>query len=78
MPCKRACLSIGVLLGKLEGVHFPGLLGVIKSISGSLSWTRRSFKILSLSETLASLRHTYLGSFFLDPEDISKLSIGAI
>jgi len=29
-------------------------------------------------ENLASLRHTYLGSFFLDPEDIRKQSIGAI
>jgi hypothetical protein len=29
-------------------------------------------------EALASLIHTYLGSFFLDPEDIWKLSIGAI
>jgi len=28
-------------------------------------------------ETLASLRHAYLGSFFLDPEYIRKLSIGA-
>jgi len=27
---------------------------------------------------LASLRYTYLGSFFLDPEDIRKLIIGAI
>jgi hypothetical protein len=35
-------------------------------------------KILSLSEALASLRHIYLGSFFLDPEDIRKLSTGAI
>jgi len=35
-------------------------------------------KILSLSKALASLRHIYLGSFFLDPEDIRKLSIGAI
>jgi hypothetical protein len=35
-------------------------------------------KILSLSEALASLRHTYLVSFFLDPEDVRKLSIGAI
>jgi hypothetical protein len=35
-------------------------------------------KILSLSEAKASLRHTYLGSFFLDPEDIRKLSLGAI
>jgi hypothetical protein len=33
-------------------------------------------------EALASLRHTstctYLGSFFLDPEDIQKLVLGAI
>ena len=29
-------------------------------------------------EALASLRHTYLGSFFLDPEDIRKLSLGAL
>ena len=35
-------------------------------------------KILSPSEALASLRHTYLGSFFLDPEDIRVLSMGAI
>jgi hypothetical protein len=35
-------------------------------------------KILSLSEALASLGHTYMGSFFLDPEDIRKLILGAI
>jgi len=35
-------------------------------------------KILSLSEALASLRHTYPGPYFLDPEDIRKLSIGVI
>jgi hypothetical protein len=35
-------------------------------------------QVLSLSEALTSLRHTYLGSFFLDPEDNKKLSIGAI
>jgi hypothetical protein len=35
-------------------------------------------QVLSLSEALTSLRHTYLGSFFLDPEDNRKLSIGAI
>jgi hypothetical protein len=27
---------------------------------------------------MASLRHSHLGSFFLDPEDIRKLSIGAM
>ena len=29
-------------------------------------------------EALASLRHTYLGSFFLDLEDIRVLGVGAI
>jgi hypothetical protein len=35
-------------------------------------------QVLNLSEALTSLRHTYLGSFFLDPENNRKLSIGAI
>jgi hypothetical protein len=29
-------------------------------------------------EALASLRHAYVGSFFLDPEDIMNLNMGAI
>jgi hypothetical protein len=37
-----------------------------------------SVHILHECEDLASLRHTYLDSFFLDLEDIRKLSIGAI
>ena len=37
-----------------------------------------SVLILCECEALASLRHAHLGSFFLDPEDIRKLSIGAI
>jgi hypothetical protein len=37
-----------------------------------------SVHILCECEALASLRRTYLGSFFLGPEDIRKLSIGAI
>jgi hypothetical protein len=41
-------------------------------------WGGTSVHILCECEALASLRHTYLGSFFLDREDISKLSIGAI
>jgi hypothetical protein len=36
-----------------------------------------SVHILCECEALASLGHTYLGSFFLDLEDIRKLSIGA-
>ena len=37
-----------------------------------------SIHILCECETLASLRYTYLGSFFFDPEDIKKLSLGVI
>jgi hypothetical protein len=37
-----------------------------------------SVHILHECETSASLRHGYLSSFFLDPEDIMNLSIGAI
>jgi len=48
MPCKSASLSIGVLLGNLEGVHLPGLLREEKSISGFLSWTQRLLRFLSL------------------------------
>jgi len=34
--------------------------------------------ILCECEALASLRHQYLGSFFLDPEDIRVLGVGTI
>jgi hypothetical protein len=37
-----------------------------------------SVHILCECEALASLRHTYLGSFFLDPGDIRVLGVGAI
>jgi hypothetical protein len=35
-----------------------------------------SAHILCECEALGSLTHTYLGSFFLDPEDIKSLSLG--
>jgi hypothetical protein len=37
-----------------------------------------SVRVLCACEALASLKHSYLGSLFLDPEDIRKLNIGAI
>jgi hypothetical protein len=37
-----------------------------------------SVHILCECEALALLRLIYLGSFFLDPEDIKKLGMGAI
>jgi hypothetical protein len=36
-----------------------------------------SSKILCEGEDLASLGHTYMGSFFLEPGDINSLSLGA-
>jgi len=37
-----------------------------------------SANIVCECEALASRRHTYLGSFFLDPEEMKSLSLGAI
>jgi len=37
-----------------------------------------SAHILCECEVLASLRHAYLGSFFLEPEDIKSINLGAI
>jgi hypothetical protein len=37
-----------------------------------------SAHILCECEALASLRHVYLGSFFLEPEDIKSVNLGAI
>jgi hypothetical protein len=37
-----------------------------------------SAHILCKCEALALLRYAYLGSFFLDPEDIRELGIGSI
>jgi hypothetical protein len=44
MPCKQASLSVGALLGNLEGVCLPGLLREMNSISEYLPWTRRLFR----------------------------------
>jgi len=37
-----------------------------------------SVHVLCECKALASLRHTNLGSFFLDPEDVMNLNKGAI
>ena len=58
MPCKRASLFIGALLGNLEGVYLLGLLREKKSISGFLSWTWKPlrFWVWGPSGTLAKNR----------------------
>jgi len=40
--------------------------------------TEEEASVHILSEALASLRHAYLGSLFLDPEDIRELGMEAI
>jgi hypothetical protein len=37
-----------------------------------------SARVLCKCEALATLRHHYLGSFFLDAEDVRSLNLGAI
>jgi len=37
-----------------------------------------SAHILCECEALAALRHRYLGSFFLEPEDVKSIGLGAI
>jgi len=77
MPCKWASLSIGALLGNLEGV-FAGTFERKEMYICVPFLDPEVITILSLSEALASLGHTYQSSFLLDPEDMSKLSIEAI
>jgi hypothetical protein len=76
MPSKQASLSVEALLGNLEVVCLPGLL------REKYFWVPlldpEVIKILSMSEALTTLGHTYLGSFFLNPEDIRKINIGVI
>jgi hypothetical protein len=57
MPCKRASLSIGALLGNLEGAPLQGLLREKKSISGFIYLPMKMEPIES-SETSASNTQT--------------------
>jgi hypothetical protein len=72
----------GVLTGLLTGhntlrrhLYLPGLLdSLLCRVCGVKKET--SAHILCECEALASLRHTYLGSNFLEPEDIKTISLG--
>jgi hypothetical protein len=77
MPCRWASLSIGALLGNLEGICLLGLLREINSTSEYFCETGgySGFK----SELGFNLTQTYVSGFlFLGSEDNRKLSIGAI
>jgi len=72
-----------VITGILTGLNTPSGHLYIMGLSNNLTCRKcgteeeTSVHILCECEALASLSHAYLGSFFLDPEDIINLSIGA-
>ena len=75
--------SFGMYLGLLTGhntlrrhLHIMGLCDSPICRKCGVGGGESSVHILCQCEALASLRHTYLGSFFLDPEDIRVLGVG--
>ena len=71
---------IGILTGYNTSRRHIYIMGLSDNLTNRKFSTEdeTSVHILCVCEVLASLRHTHLGSFFLDPEDIRKLSIVAI
>ena len=61
--------------------YISGLLFLEPEGAANLSYgteEKTSVHGLCECEALVSLRHAYLSSFFLDPEDVTNLSMGAI
>jgi hypothetical protein len=71
---------IGLLIGHNTLRRHPYVTGLSNNPTCRKCGTEEetSVHVLCECEALASLRHTYLGSFFLDPEDIRVLGVGAI
>jgi hypothetical protein len=73
-----------VVTGLLTGHNTLRRLVHLMGLTDSPSCRKCGFKeetsahILCECEALAALRHRYLGSFFLEPEDIKIISLGAI
>jgi len=62
-----------VLLG-----YYAASLGSLFSMLWCGAEEKTSTNVLCECKALASLRHIYLGSSFLDPEDVRSLSLDAI
>jgi len=79
-PCLEAqCKSSGYPLQSPISLSLPlPRVTVCHHVSNSLYWGGNLSPHLCECEALASLRRTYLGSFFLDPEDIRVLGMGTI
>jgi hypothetical protein len=71
---------VGLLAGHKTLRRSLHLMGPINSPLCGRCGTEEetSVHILCECEALASLRHAYLCSFFLDPKDIGSISLGAI
>ena len=79
-----AALSIDVCVRPLDcrdcGFEFrrqPRCLSLVNAVCFKVD-IETSAHILCECEALASLRHAHLGSFFLEPEDIRRIGLGAI
>jgi hypothetical protein len=82
LSCNRiqSRVVIGLLTGHNTLRIYLYVMGLINNPTCRKCDTERetSVHILCECETLSSLRSAHLGSFYLEPEDIRKLSIGAI
>jgi hypothetical protein len=76
----RSRVIIGLLTGHNSLRRHLHIMGLSDNLICRKCGTEEesSVHILCECEALASLRHTYLGSFFLDLEDIRVLGVGAI
>jgi hypothetical protein len=77
---KQSRVVIGLLTGHNTLRRYLHLMGLLDSPLCRKCGVKEetSAHILCECETLAALRCRYLGSFFLEPEDIRSLSLGAI
>ena len=71
-------IVIGLLTGHNTLRRYYHVMGLSNNPICRRGGDEMSAHILFECDALASLRHVYLGSFFLDPEDIKGLSLGAI
>jgi hypothetical protein len=71
---------VGLLTGHNTLRRHLHLLGLVDSPLCSRYGGKEetSAHILCKCEALASLRQVHLGSFFLEPEDVKNISVGAI
>ena len=80
MPRTQSRAVTGLLTGHNTLKRHLYLLGLLDSPLCRKCGLREetSAHILCECEALASLRHAYLGSFLLEPEDVKRLGMGAI